>query len=685
MSTNRKMVEEEDDDDGVEVIEAICASCHAQGGDLLSLTNCSHSVHYKCCVAPTTSNNIKRQKSSAFTCPACGKPLTWLDHARSLPNDRRAFLQVDLLSTGDAAIKKSLDALDQAWTKQQEGSATRSSSAAAAAASSESQRKKHRPSSAASSKYWNAGTGFGGGTGETAVQSKAKLNQQVRNDAQISKLLSAVHKSCSVAASESEAMFRKSLLVQISHAHLNNGPVDVANRVEIYTSLLSLLLMLASKPALVPLFLSNYPNLSTDSDEEEEEGETSLLVRVAKLAEALLAMNQDLAMQCEDIKHAVVRNARHHPHFASRLHEIEKSIKRVDRGKVKETLQEALELVLASNTAGKQELEPAYKQALQNLAFRATCLIDMCETNTVFHSFVKQGQPQLPSVRGAHNPKLRMHRINTELATLRSSLPVEWNSSVFCVVDENRMDVLQFLIIGPEGTPYQNGCFVFDCILPLDYPQVPPQVVIQTTGGGKVRFNPNLYKDGKVCLSLLNTWSGPSWDPKTSTLLQVLISIQSLIMVPDPFFNEPGMENQPGLELQSKQYNAGIKYNALRLAMLGMIESPPYAFEKIVRTHFVLKKNEIRAQLAQWMAEYAACARGPYSSQLPSAQAFNAECSKMFQALDGLGEQVCNSASQPLFLDGATAIVIEEEEEERIVVDDDDDEEEEEEEVVIID
>ncbi len=48
-----------------------------------------------------------------------------------------------------------------------------------------------------------------------------------------------------------------------------------------------------------------------------------------------------------------------------------------------------------------------------------------------------------------------------------------------------------------------------------------PQVQSLTTGGGKVRFNPNLYDDGKVCLSLLGTWHGPSWDPAMSTILQV--------------------------------------------------------------------------------------------------------------------------------------------------------------------
>jgi ubiquitin-protein ligase len=54
------------------------------------------------------------------------------------------------------------------------------------------------------------------------------------------------------------------------------------------------------------------------------------------------------------------------------------------------------------------------------------------------------------------------------------------------------------------------------------------------------------YEDGKVCLSLLGTWSGPGWVPGQSTLLQVLLSIQALILVEEPFFNEPGFEKQEG-------------------------------------------------------------------------------------------------------------------------------------------
>lgn len=44
-----------------------------------------------------------------------------------------------------------------------------------------------------------------------------------------------------------------------------------------------------------------------------------------------------------------------------------------------------------------------------------------------------------------------------------------------------------------------------DLRLPSDYPDTCPTVNFLTTGGGQVRFNPNLYNCGKVCLSLLGT------------------------------------------------------------------------------------------------------------------------------------------------------------------------------------
>ena len=83
-----------------------------------------------------------------------------------------------------------------------------------------------------------------------------------------------------------------------------------------------------------------------------------------------------------------------------------------------------------------------------------------------------------------------------------------------------------------------HRAFVFDIFFPDKYPHVPPLIKLTTTGAGTVRFNPNLYNDGKVCLSLLGTWHGgdasEKWDPARSTLYQVLVSIQSIIMVCQP-------------------------------------------------------------------------------------------------------------------------------------------------------
>ncbi|CCM03344.1 uncharacterized protein FIBRA_05473 [Fibroporia radiculosa] len=192
--------------------------------------------------------------------------------------------------------------------------------------------------------------------------------------------------------------------------------------------------------------------------------------------------------------------------------------------------------------------------------------------------------------------------IAKELAVLTTNLPVAWNSSIFLRVDETRVDIIKVLITGPEGTPYYNGCYLFDVFLGPNYNQSPPSVKYMTTNGGKFRFNPNLYADGKVCLSLLGTWSGPGWVAGRSTLLQVLISIQSMILCEEPYLNEPGWAQSAGTP-QSRAYSANVRRMVVRTAMLGNLKNPPEPFEDVIRTHFRLKTRSIIAQLNEWLAQ----------------------------------------------------------------------------------
>ncbi|GAU33715.1 hypothetical protein TSUD_52480 [Trifolium subterraneum] len=165
------------------------------------------------------------------------------------------------------------------------------------------------------------------------------------------------------------------------------------------------------------------------------------------------------------------------------------------------------------------------------------------------------------------------------------------------------MDLLRAVIIGAEGTPYQDGLFFFDVLFPSGYPNVPPKVRYRAGG---LRVNPNLYANGKVCLSLLNTWSGrkkEKWTPGVSTMLQVLVSIQGLILNAKPYFNEPAYARSSGTkhgEAQSLKYNENTFILSVR-TMMYMMKKPPKNFEDLVVGHFYSRANDILASCKAYM------------------------------------------------------------------------------------
>lgn len=200
-------------------------------------------------------------------------------------------------------------------------------------------------------------------------------------------------------------------------------------------------------------------------------------------------------------------------------------------------------------------------------------------------------------------------RMISEISTFKSGLPLNWESTVWVRVSKKCMNVFSFFISGPKNTPYENGIFEFHATFPKNYPNSEPKVLLNNTGGGTVRFNPNLYHCGKVCLSLLGTWSGQEgekWNPKNSTFLQVLVSIQSLILVETPYFNEPGWEREmhtAGGMLKSKEYNEPLQIGTIEWAINDMISNPPNGMEEVIKHHFSMKKEEIIKTTEKWLAE----------------------------------------------------------------------------------
>ncbi len=127
-----------------------------------------------------------------------------------------------------------------------------------------------------------------------------------------------------------------------------------------------------------------------------------------------------------------------------------------------------------------------------------------------------------------------------------------------------------------------------------------------------MRFNPNLYAEGKVCLSLLGTFSGPGWESNVSTLFQLLMSIQALVFVRSAIENEPshdGSASSPSGRLGVACYNSEVRLSTLRTAMTAMVRAPPLGFEAAVAKHFWGKRGELRGQVLLWAEEAVLLAR----------------------------------------------------------------------------
>ena len=168
------------------------------------------------------------------------------------------------------------------------------------------------------------------------------------------------------------------------------------------------------------------------------------------------------------------------------------------------------------------------------------------------------------------------------------------SNGIYYVHDESDMMKGYAMIVGPEDTPYFGGFYFFELNYPQDYPHSPPKAVYYTNGNN-VRFNPNLYKCGKVCISLLNTWAGDQWT-SCQSITSVLLSLCTLLCK-DPLLNEPGI-NSSNRDFHA--YNQIIDYANMDVAVCDIVckKEGVYhdffnVFYPFVKEHFVKNYDKI--------------------------------------------------------------------------------------------
>ncbi|CAM9124406.1 unnamed protein product, partial [Discosporangium mesarthrocarpum] len=134
----------------------------------------------------------------------------------------------------------------------------------------------------------------------------------------------------------------------------------------------------------------------------------------------------------------------------------------------------------------------------------------------------------LVSIEGVQRGRTMARRLQKELEHLKKNR-LEW-----CEIEPMDEDILKWtaMLVGPEGTPFNGGCFNLEIQFPTEYPFKAPKA-------SQVKFvtriyHPNVKTDtGEICSDILNN----NWGP-TLNVTYVLNTIRQQ-MLQEPHADNP--------------------------------------------------------------------------------------------------------------------------------------------------
>ncbi|XP_057651503.1 ubiquitin-conjugating enzyme E2 T-like [Diorhabda carinulata] len=119
---------------------------------------------------------------------------------------------------------------------------------------------------------------------------------------------------------------------------------------------------------------------------------------------------------------------------------------------------------------------------------------------------------------------MQRQRLSRELTKITTYPP----PGICLFAKDDTMNNLEAKITGPQDSPYKNGVFTLDIMIPDKYPFTPPSMKFIT----KI-YHPNIDENGRICLDLIKMPPVGSWKP-TIGLEGLLTAVRMLLEFPNP-------------------------------------------------------------------------------------------------------------------------------------------------------
>ena len=135
------------------------------------------------------------------------------------------------------------------------------------------------------------------------------------------------------------------------------------------------------------------------------------------------------------------------------------------------------------------------------------------------------------------------------------------------LIDDNDYYKWSVLFQGPEDTIFEGGFFKAILTFPEDFPQNPPEMKFITE-----MFHPNIYKDGKVCISILHSPGVDEYNlqEKAEERWRPSLGVEHILLSVISMLNDPNCDSPANVDAavmfrnNRKEYEKKVRQLALK-------------------------------------------------------------------------------------------------------------------------